>query len=375
MSQIPGNESVGSVAISTAGSMLSGASHGDRDVFAADELAIVLSHFDIGILSAIQEYPRGSRRAPKLLVRSDKGVYLLKRRARGKDDPFKVAFCHSIQLDLAAKQFPLPHLIGTRKDNNSMLQYKGAIYELFEYIKGTGYDSSLDATQDSGKTLGLFHKLLSAHESKYDPPRGSYHASRMVRAAIDQMHRTLETSSPRSAQDIEEIERLVSFARDHYNQAADQVDAAGLTEWPAQIIHSDWHPGNMLYRGTRVVAIIDYDTARVLQRVIDIANGALQFSIIGGGDDPLKWPEGIDLARFKRFMIGYDTVPDNVLTTAELRITPALMVQALIAEAVIPIAKTGLFARMDGGVFLEMVRRKCGWLIENATQLVQLVDG
>jgi len=86
---------------------------GDRDCFAADELAIVLSHYDLGTIEAIQEFPRGSRRAPKLILRTDKGLYLLKRRAHGKDDPFKVAFCHSLQLYLAAKQFPLPHLIGT----------------------------------------------------------------------------------------------------------------------------------------------------------------------------------------------------------------------------------------------------------------------
>src|SRR5690606_9704566 len=134
---------------------------GGRDRFATDELAIVLSHFDIGVLEAIQEIPRGSRKSPKLILRTDTGLYLLKRRARGKDDSFKVAFCHALQLYLANKQFPLPHLIGTKKDNNSMLQWKGEIYELFEYIKGTSYDNSLEATQDAGKILALFHKLLT----------------------------------------------------------------------------------------------------------------------------------------------------------------------------------------------------------------------
>ena len=108
-----------------------------REHFAADELAIVLSHFDLGTIEWIKEFPRGSRKAPKLLLRTENGTYLLKRRARGKDDPFKVAFCHQLQLYLAAKQFPLPHLIGTRTENNSMLQFRGATYELFAYVKGT----------------------------------------------------------------------------------------------------------------------------------------------------------------------------------------------------------------------------------------------
>src|SRR4051812_28165822 len=112
---------------------------GQRERFSTEELAIVLSYFDIGVLDSIVEYPRGSRKAPKLLIVSDNGKFLLKRRARGKDDPFKVAFCHAIQLELASKQFPLPHLIGTKRDNNSMLQLRGAVYELFEYIPGQGY--------------------------------------------------------------------------------------------------------------------------------------------------------------------------------------------------------------------------------------------
>ena len=88
---------------------------GQREKFSAEELAIVLSHYDIGVVDSIVEYPRGSRKAPKLLIVSEQGKFLLKRRARGKDDPYKVAFCHALQLFLAGKQFPLPHLIGTRR--------------------------------------------------------------------------------------------------------------------------------------------------------------------------------------------------------------------------------------------------------------------
>src|SRR5690242_9494229 len=77
---------------------------GQREQFSAEELAVVLSHYDIGIIDSIVDFPRGSRKAPKLLVVSEQGKFLLKRRARGKDDPYKVAFCHALQLFLAAKQ-------------------------------------------------------------------------------------------------------------------------------------------------------------------------------------------------------------------------------------------------------------------------------
>lgn len=363
---------------SSAGSATAGR-RGDRQQFAADELAIVLSHFDLGTIEAIQEFPRGSRKAPKLIIRTKNGVYLLKRRGKGKDDPFKVAFCHQLQLYLASKQFPLPHLIGTRAENNSMLQWKGEIYELFEYIKGSSYDNSLEATSDSGKVLALFHKLLADYHPEYEPPRGSYHASRSVAKAMDHIPKTLARLDKDGSQlDGQRVDKVLKFIHASYNEAAMRANDMGINDWPAHIIHSDWHPGNMLFRGSRVVAVIDYDAARLQQRVIDVANGALQFSIIGGGDDPREWPEYPDESRFKRFLRGYDEVyasaPDHMLSVAELRAVPWLMIEALIAEAVIPIANTGSFARLEGMDFLEMVQRKVGWIKEHADHLTSMVE-
>ncbi|MFI4859270.1 MAG: phosphotransferase enzyme family protein [Phycisphaerales bacterium JB063] len=347
-----------------------------RQRFAADELAIVLSHYDLGTIEKIQEYPRGSRKAPKLILLSDSGLYLLKRRARGKNDKYKVAFCHGIQLHLAARQFPLPHLIGTRKDNNSMLRLGGHTYELFEYIKGTPYDLSLEATQDAGKILALLHKLIRDYQPKYETPVGSYHNSTSVHNAFKVLPQTIAKLSPsQTSAQAQRVSHINRALRDAYLGAVQQVEDAGLASWPKQIVHSDWHPGNMLFRGSRVVAVIDYDASRIHQRIIDAANGALQFSIIGGGDDTSSWPDYIDESRFKRFIRGYDSVPDNVLSRAELRVIPPLMIQALIAESVIPIAATGQFARMDGTSFLEMVGRKVAWLQQNTGELIKAAEG
>ncbi len=139
-----------------------------------------------------------------------------------------------------------------------------------------------------------------------------------------------------------------------------------------QIVHSDWHPGNMLFRRSRVVAVIDYDAARIQQRIIDVANGALQFSIIGGGDDAAQWPNYLDKSRFKRFVRGYDAV--NVLSKAELHVLSSLMIEALIAESVIPIAATGSFARMEGMGFLLMIERKVKWIQEHAQHLEEITE-
>src|SRR4051794_19377485 len=173
---------------------------GHREAFGTEELAIVLSHFDIGIIDSIVEYPKGSRKAPKLLVITDQGKFLLKRRARGKDDPYKVAFSHSLQLYLAGKQFPLPHLVGTKRTNNSMLQWRNSVYELFEYIPGQPYPHTLEATFESGRVLSLYHKLLLDFQSEWNPSGGSYHQAAAVEQGLRAIPKALrEPREPREA--------------------------------------------------------------------------------------------------------------------------------------------------------------------------------
>jgi homoserine kinase type II len=166
---------------------------------------------------------------------------------------------------------------------------------------------------------------------------------------------------------------MVKYLQDSYNHAAGIVQELGIDNWPKQIVHADWHPGNMLFRDNRVVAVIDYDSARLLPRIIDVANGALQFSIIGGDEDVSKWPEYADEARYKRYLRGYDEV--LLLSQAEIKALPWLMIEALIAEAVFPIAATGTFGRMEGTAFLQMVQRKVHWIQREANKLVELAEG
>lgn len=338
---------------------------GQREAFTLEECVAVMSHFDIGPVDQVGDYARGSRKAPKLLVTSEQGRFLLKRRARGRDDPFKVAFTHAIQIHLANKQFPLPHLIGTRGDNNSMLQWRGAVYELFEFIPGQGFPQTAEAAHDGGHTLGLFHKLLLDFRSQYQPPTGSYHATQVIETGLALLNTKV------LAQQKDGLP-LGKFLTDSYREAAAAVDAEGIANWPKRVCHADWHPGNMLFRENRVAAVIDYDSARLLQPILDIANGALQFSVIFGEGDVTEWPEHIDDTRFKQFLAGYEQV--TIMSQAELRVIPWLMVEALIAEAVLPIATTGNFGRLDGIPFLQMIKRKVTWMQANAKRLTDLAS-
>lgn len=333
-----------------------------REQFTSDELLRVLNYYDLGIFSGVSEFPRGSHAAAKVVITTDRGRYLLKRRPRGQVDTYRVAFSHALQRFLADKNFPLPHLIGTRDKNNSMLKFGDSIYEVFEFVDGESYDKGLVATYEAGRTLSLYHVLIKEYDPKWDPPRGHYHDSKSVYTSFKPLAEVLVNTESVHGKTGKLIE-LIKQLRAAYARAANAANDLGMSKWETQIVHSDWHPGNMLFREGRVVAVIDYDAARIQPRVMDIANGCTQFSFVSGGRHLSKWEDRTDVLRAKRFLRGYDEL--NVLSKAELKAIPFLMQEVLIAQTIPPILKTRTFAGLDGYRFLKVVLRKVHWLHNN----------
>lgn len=334
----------------------------DRATFTSEELARVLSHFDLGIVAEVRAFERGSHESAKVVVKTATGRYLVKRRPQG-DNPYKVAFAHSLQRYLASKHFPLPHLIGTRANNNSMLKIGDSVYEVYEYIEGDRYDKSEKATFEAGRTLGLYHHLLHDFTPKWQPPAGHFHDAEQVFNAFEPMCTMIRKAGGKGAESPKALHQMALKVRDRYQAAADEANAAGVTEWEEQIVHSDWHPGNLLFENRCVLAVLDHDSARIRPRIMDLANGVLQFSMVMGTRDIATWEMHADVPRARRFLEGYDSV--NVVTRAELVALPALMQEALVAQAVRPILTNGTFAGIDGYEFLRVVLGKARWIHAN----------
>jgi len=329
--------------------------------FAPGELAIVCSHYDLGVIRSIRPLAGGSASSPKVRIDTSTGAFLLKRREPGRDDPFTVALSHSIQIHLASRGFPLARLIGTRVENNSMLQLHGRIYELFDFTSGDRYSGLSEQTSRAGAALAWFHAAVGDHTSEWTAPRGSFHNpggidDLMARVA----QRTAATARPT-------LDRLRAL----YHEAADALERHGFGRLPVQLIHGDWHPGNMLYAGERILTVLDFDSVRLGPRIADVAGGALQFSMVGGGR-PEGWPAEADLARLGAFMSGYESGPTG-LPDAERAMIPALMIEAMIVEALTPVAATGRFGDLEPEGVLRAIGRKSAWVREQALALGDVI--
>jgi hypothetical protein len=69
---------------------------------------------------------------------------------------------------------------------------------------------------------------------------------------------------------------------------------------------------------------------------------------------------------------GYDDI--DIISDAELEVIPQLMIEALVAESVLPIAATGSFGRIEGYGFLQMIERKVRWIQQHAAELASQIS-
>ncbi|MHC4623456.1 MAG: phosphotransferase enzyme family protein [Planctomycetota bacterium] len=331
--------------------------------FSGDELGQVLSHYDIGVIRQVTPLSAGNARAPKMVIISDRGKFLLKRRPRGKDDLYHVAFAHAVQTHLAERAFPVTTLIATTDEKNTVLQIDNHIYELFQFVKGLRYDGSVEATVDAGRQLAQFHRSLADFPSEWKPLRASFHDSSMVRRRLKM------AGAERGARPDKKLQDIAKELMTIYNASTVRVNELGFDSWPEQIVHGDWHPGNMLFAGGRLVAVLDFDSVRMAAPVTDLANGMLQFCIVGGRPNPADWPAYLDHDKLLHFLEGYRRVVR--LNKRRLHSLLDLMIETMIAEAILPVAATGFFGNLSGLDFLKMIHRKCRWIKKNRKKLTQ----
>jgi Ser/Thr protein kinase RdoA (MazF antagonist) len=241
------------------------------------------------------------------------------------------------------------------------LQLDDHIYELFRFVTGYRYDGSEEATIDTGRQLALLHKYLDQFAGQWTPLRGSFHDSSGVRRHIKML------GTDRSPKPDRKVQRLGELLMTFYNASSTHVNELGFDSWPEQVVHGDWHPGNMLFYQGRLIAVLDFDSVRTAPPVTDLANGLLQFSIVGGRPNPAEWPEYLDQSKLAQFLKGYLEVID--LDKNQLNALLDLMTETMIAEAVMPVAQTGFFGHSSGLDFLKMIQRKAEWIDKNRNEI------
>lgn len=277
-------------------------------------LAAVLGEFGLGEASSARAVRGGSRRNAKFVVDSPEGRWFLKEQrasaARGS------LLAASVQRLLADHGAPVP-APRAAVDGRPFVERDGRCFELLPFVEGGRFDGSAQAARAAGATLARLHQLLAA----WRPPegvRGSYHDSARVRTVLAAL-----AASPDRPGVVRWRERLAALAAE-YDDAS--VRAGSLVDRQAtQLVHGDYHPGNLLFAGTQVVAVLDWEAVREDVPLAEFASAALQFS----REDPRLGPEApLRIGRLAAFAEGH-----GGLGRGAAEAVPALLVEAAVAES------------------------------------------
>lgn len=252
------------------------------------------------------------------------GTYFLKHHLDG--DPESIARQHRVTRRLQALGVPaIPPVRDT--GGGTVAVVGGHCYALHPWVDGrhrTGAQLTPAASWQLGSLLGVVHTCLeqvmkpvtdhlgrsdpydSAYDSPHGGPLGSPHDATLdgayasatpadTFALIDELLALARGRTPRDGFDsLAEhrlLERRTLLERHAHHRPPPGAETA--TGW----VHGDFHPLNVLYRGTDPAAIVDWDRLAVQPRAEEAVRAAAIFFVRPSGE--------LDLAKVRAYARGY----------------------------------------------------------------------
>ena len=334
-----------------------------RELLSPREIAAVLDQYQLGVLESIRPFSAGSSRAPKAKITTGSGVFLLKRLAPPRSDLDGMKFQHRLLQHLTGAGFPVAEL-QISSDNQTMVSHGEYHYEISRWVNGHRYRFTPAAAKASGAAMAAMHDLLVSM-TEQAPPRRGYHDRPDVAKAAAKL-----------AQESD------SDVRCGFERLADHLRAArrDVREYwprlPLTVAHGDWHPGNILLGDDRVVAVIDFESARAEPRLADFSNGLLQFSLNRQAGTPVsEWPVACDMELLGAMAAGFQLVARQRLDDTELHCVPSLMIEALATEIIITLRRKGQIRKLGPEVVLPWVIARLDWIVDHRQAVIDVVAG
>lgn len=313
-----------------------------------------MRHYKVGAINDIRELAEGSVYSPKVIIESQRGTLLLKRRARGLDLPALVAFGHEVLLGCQSAGLCVPPLLATHDDANSMVQHNDHVYELFVFINGNPFSATNPRhAHEMGSLLHETHTVMDSLRPGFEPARETDTID------SDRLTRLTPYADALSQGLVDRFTRIIM-----YGQELAQANAL-----PNALVHGDWHPGNMIFRGDTLVAVCDFDNTRVGSRDRERAQALVHASLMTPepGQPASAVPAAPDRARLGAFWTGFKAAGGQ----ANARTIAGLMPAVMIDEA---LATLGNTPSDQGAGLLMAIDRKAGWLDANQQQLIELLN-
>ncbi|MFZ0142266.1 MAG: phosphotransferase [Aeromicrobium sp.] len=244
----------------------------------------------------VQRVPGGKN--DHLRVESAEGTCFLRRSYRSKTrEELRFQLDHLRTLHRRGLPVPLPVLT---TDGDDHVELGGRLWVLTRAIPGSPYEEQSRAHMRAfGHTVGRYHQLVS------DLPAGTGEPALLgeLRQRASDVAADPDVSG-RAAHVVGELEALVP-------------------DLPRVVVHGGARRGSLLFEGSEVVGVLDFDSAHPDVRVLDVAVAVHDVGKVytqKGADDHKV---ALDLSRVARLLEAYSDI--SKLTSAEQAALPLLL--------------------------------------------------
>jgi homoserine kinase type II len=231
--------------------------------FEKAEYQAISEPFGLGNITAIEQFS-GGLAAPKVMVETEKGKFIIAKYTLGSGDSFKnkprEALAEEIKLLNALVDLPVPHYVPD-KSGEFILDYKGYGITVYRFLEGKHqYELNTKQVFELGKFLGSFHKQgmplknqFSKRYKFYDFDKERWEA--MKPHAYDQTNTKLKEV-------VEEVEREVLRTKPD-------------PDLPSGPIHVDIKADNLLFEGNHLKGVVDFGNFYVGPLILDVGKSII----------------------------------------------------------------------------------------------------
>jgi homoserine kinase type II len=286
-------------------------------LFVREEIPIdmLMEVYDLGQWQSVELLPAG--KSEHYRITTDGGEYIV-RRSHSSRTLQEVRFEHALVAHLRNNGFPAPVFVPG---------VNGHLYSASVFVKGSPYQAeNVEHLREAARTLAKYHRIVASFGSP--PPRlREPILSKTLRERLAAMP-SPEIISDFSARYGDRDPRIPDLLASLPYVLESGEAVLGLLDrlypdLPKLVIHGGCRRGSTLFKGDRLVAMLDFDSARLEARVLDLAIAFHDFGKVWGepGSPDFKVP--LDLRIVSEFLDAYQEI--NPLEEAEIEALPTLL--------------------------------------------------
>ncbi|GBD14138.1 Homoserine kinase [bacterium HR25] len=261
------------------------------------------------------------------------GEYVLRRSHRSKTAA-AMTFEHSLIRHLRQHGFPAPEVVPTG-EGGTWLSVDGRLYSVSVFVRGSPYQAgNREHLREVARALARYHSIVDS----FRPPCLGLVAPFLPEGLGRRLRELppLESGAPplvargdgdpRAKEALALLPYLLTKGREVL-RALEEL----YPQLPPAVVHAGCRRGSALFQGDRLLAMLDFDSARLEARTLDLAVALHDLGKVYGDPSSPQHKVALDLKNVREFLLAYREVMP--LREAELEVLPAILMAKRLRRA------------------------------------------